>query len=40
MFRSITEFVLQNPAELGIFGSLLALAAGGTAYAASRGSSG
>ena len=40
MFRSILEFVSQNSAELGIFGSLLALAVGGTAYAASRGGSG
>ncbi len=40
MFRTITEFVMQNSAELGIFGSLFVMAAGGTVYAASRGSSG
>jgi hypothetical protein len=40
MFRAIFEFVSQNSAELGIFGSILTLAVGGTAYAASRGSSG
>lgn len=40
MFRTIVEYVIQNGAELGIFGSILAFAVGGTAYAASRGSSG
>jgi hypothetical protein len=40
MFRAIGEFVAQNGAELGIFGSLLALAGGCAAFAASRGSSG
>ena len=40
MFRSIIEFVSQNSTELGIFGSLLVVAVGGTAYAVSRGGSG